>query len=98
MTRKRGTTTEGRHFDDARVQEVWDRAKRLRGRDPAVYRQDAAGNPIYRHAYGKDSNMGWEIDHRKPVAAGGTDNLRNLQALQTDENRDKGKRYPWKPE
>ena len=27
------------------------------------------------------SDYGWEIDHIKPVARGGTDNLNNLQAL-----------------
>ena len=62
-----------------------------------MYRQDAAGNTLFRRSYGKDSEMGWEIDHKNPVSEGGSDNLRNLQPLQTDENRQKGGQYPWKP-
>ena len=42
--------------------------------------------------------MGWEVDHKNPVDKGGTDNLKNLQPLQTKENRTKGNKYPWKPE
>ena len=97
MARRRGSNQDGRKFDDERVQEVWDRGATIRGKDADLYRKDAAGNEIYRHSYGKQSDMGWEVDHKKPVDAGGTDNLRNLQPLQTEENREKGKQYPWKP-
>jgi 5-methylcytosine-specific restriction endonuclease McrA len=97
MTRRRGTNESGRKFDEERVQEVWDRGKKIPGKDPDLYRQDAAGNTLYRPSYGKDSDMGWEVDHRRPVDKGGTDNLRNLQPLQSDENREKSNQYPWKP-
>ncbi|MCG8104951.1 MAG: HNH endonuclease [Candidatus Thiodiazotropha endolucinida] len=33
--------------------------------------------------------MGWEIDHIKPSSRGGSDNIRNLQALKTKVNREK---------
>jgi 5-methylcytosine-specific restriction endonuclease McrA len=97
MGRKRGTDQRGRHFSDDTVQKVWKRGSIVRGKNPDSYRRDAAGNVIYRPSYGKDSEMGWEVDHRKPVDKGGRDNLGNLQPLQTDENRQKGKRYPWRP-
>jgi 5-methylcytosine-specific restriction endonuclease McrA len=98
MPRRRGTNREGQRFDDERVQEVWEHGKKIPGKDPNLYRKDAAGNVIYRPSYGKDSEMGWEVDHKKPVDKGGTDNLRNLQPLQSGENKEKGKQYPWKPE
>ena len=34
--------------------------------------------------------MGWEIDHIKPAAKGGTDDLSNLQPLQSGANAEKG--------
>ena len=34
--------------------------------------------------------MGWEIDHIKPTARGGSDSIRNKQALKTSVNREKG--------
>lgn len=97
MVRRRGSTSQGRKFDPQAVDKVWEKAKPIPGKDPALYREDAAGNPIYKPSYGKDSEMGWEVDHKRPVSDGGTDNLRNLQSLQTDENRKKGGQYPWKP-
>jgi 5-methylcytosine-specific restriction endonuclease McrA len=97
MSRKRGTDADGRRFTQERVQEVWETAQTIRGKDPDQYRRDAAGNVIRRASYGKDSEMGWEVDHKKPVNRDGSDNLRNLQPLQTDENREKSDKYPWKP-
>jgi 5-methylcytosine-specific restriction endonuclease McrA len=98
MGRKHGSDREGRSFSDDRVNEVWERGNKIPGKDPNLYREDAAGNTIYRPSYGQDSEMGWEVDHKNPVDKGGSDNLRNLQPLQTSENRQKGKKYPYKPE
>jgi 5-methylcytosine-specific restriction endonuclease McrA len=39
--------------------------------------------------------MGWEIDHVKPVSKGGTDDIKNLQALNSWANAKKGDTYPW---
>ena len=50
---------------------------------------------MYWPSYGKHTPMGWEVDHSHPRALGGTDSPRNLQALNTAENRRKGNRYPW---
>ncbi len=97
MARRRGTDTQGSRFTQERVGEVWEKGEKIPGKDPNLYRQDAAGNVIYRDSYGKNSDKGWEVDHKRPVDKGGTDNLKNLQPLQTEENREKSKKYPWKP-
>lgn len=73
-----------------RKDDVWDKAATIRGKDPDLYRRDPYGNMMYKPSYGKDSDMGWEIDHIKPESLGGSDNLRNLQALNTRKNRELG--------
>ena len=72
------------------IDKAWGNAKKIRGKDPDQYRQDPYGNQMYRPSYGKDSEQGWEVDHIKPKARGGSDATRNLQALNTQVNRDKG--------
>lgn len=97
MGRKRGADAGGRKFPDERIDQVWEKGNKIRGEDPDIYRRDAADNIIYKPSYGKDSDMGWQVDHKNPVDKGGTDNLRNLQPLQSEENKEKGNKYPWKP-
>ncbi len=70
--------------------EVWNKGQKIPGKDPDLYRKDVLGNVIYYPSYGKDSEMGWEIDHKKAQAKGGTDHLNNLQPLQTQANQSKG--------
>ena len=72
------------------VDNAWDRAKPIRGKDPEVWRRDEEGNRIRHGSYGTQGDYGWEIDHRNPVSRGGTDNPRNLRALHWEENREKG--------
>lgn len=69
---------------------VWNKAKPIRGKDADLYRQDPYGNQIYKHSYGKDSVQGWNIDHIRPQSKGGSDALRNLQALQSSKNKSLG--------
>ena len=69
---------------------VWNKARKIRGKNPSKYRRDPYGNEMYYNSYGKDSAMGWEIDHIKPKAKGGSNATRNLQALNTEVNREKG--------
>ena len=71
-----------------RIDDVWEKAKPLRDKDPELYRQDPYGNVMYKPNYGMDSPMGWVIDHIKPKAQGGSDHLRNLQAMNTAKNRE----------
>ena len=74
------------HLKDA----VWDLADEVPDKDPYLYRQDAYEIVMYRWSYGKDSPMGWVIDHIEPVSKGGTDDLDNLQAMNTAKNRELG--------
>ena len=72
------------------IQKSWKSAKTIQGKDPDQYRQDPYGNVMKRSCYGKNSDQGWEVDHIKPTARGGSDATRNLQALNTKVNREKG--------
>ena len=75
---------------------AWNNASKIKGKNPDVYRKDAYGNEIYKASYGKQSEKGWEVDHKHPVSKGGTDSNKNLQAVQWKENRAKSDKYPYK--
>ena len=66
---------------------VWSKAKPVKGKDPNKYRQDPCGNLLYHGSSGKDTPMGWSIDHIKPQSHGGSHGLRNLQAMQSSANK-----------
>ncbi|XOV85293.1 MAG: HNH endonuclease [bacterium] len=72
------------------INKVWSTAKTVRGEHPDKVRQDPYGNRIARNQYGSQGLRGWEIDHIKPEARGGSDHLRNLQAMQSKKNRELG--------
>ena len=71
-------------------EKAWNNAKKSKGKNPALYRKDPYGNEMFKHSYGRSSNMGWEVDHIKAKNKGGSDATRNLQALNTSVNRSKG--------
>jgi hypothetical protein len=77
------------------IESVWNKGKIINGKDPNKYREDKMGNVIYKSSYGKDSAMGWNIDHSKPIAKDGTNHLNNLQPLQTAQNKSKNATYPY---
>lgn len=79
-----------KYTDKDIIKKVFEKAKVIRGKDPRKYRQDAYGNEMYFNSYGKNSPMGWQIDHIKPKAKGGGEDIRNLQALKTKTNLQKG--------
>lgn len=76
------------------IDQVWEKAKLVKGKNPEVWRKDAEGNLIRKGSYGTKGEFGWEIDHRKPLAKGGSDDPRNLQPLHWEENREKSGKYP----
>jgi 5-methylcytosine-specific restriction endonuclease McrA len=71
------------------IEQVWEKADPIRGRDEDVWRRDDEGNVIRHGSYGTVGKYGWEIDHKNPVSKGGTDNIRNLRPLHWEENREK---------
>jgi 5-methylcytosine-specific restriction endonuclease McrA len=72
------------------IQNVWDKAKLIYGKNPNVWRKDKYDNKIRFSSYGTEGEYGWEIDHKNPKDKGGSDQLSNLQPLQWEENREKG--------
>ena len=74
---------------------AWQRAQKVQGKNQNLYRKDPFGNEIYKPAYGKGGEKGWEVDHSHPTSQGGTDSSRNLQAMQTKANRRKRDKYPY---
>ncbi|MCK4329346.1 HNH endonuclease [candidate division WOR-3 bacterium] len=95
MPRRCNTNANGRSFSYELVDAVWEKGHKVRGKNPNMYRRDECGNLIYKPSYGNETPMGWEIDHRKPVAKGGTDHMNNLRPLQSEANAVKGDKYPW---
>lgn len=49
---------------------AWEQAKKVRGKNPDLYRRDKDGNELYKHSYGKQGEKSWEIDHPNPKAKG----------------------------
>ena len=83
-------------YSKEQLDQIFAKGDKVRGKDPDLYRKDACGNEIYRHSYGKESPMGWEVDHSNPKNNGGSDSMRNLRPLQSSENSRKGATYPYK--
>ena len=92
MSRAWSTRANGSPFDKATIDAVWAKATREDGYES--FRKDRCGASVHRTDYGKVEKFGWEIDHVKPVASGGTDDLSNLQPLHWENNRHKGDSYP----
>ena len=77
-------------FSTEKVQRVWEKGTVVQNYDPNKWRKDQCRAWMYREYYGSTDNIyGWEVDHIKPKAQGGTDDLSNLRPLQWENNRAK---------
>ena len=81
--------------DEALKKAVWEKGKKTQTHEASVHRKDICGNWMQYDQHGKEGDYGWEIDHIKPVAKGGGDELSNLQPLWWKNNRRKSDTYPW---
>ncbi|NTU69964.1 HNH endonuclease [bacterium] len=90
--RNRNTNSSGGSWSQSEIDSVWRTASPYGSYN---YKQDKCGSYMEFSKYGKTELYGWEIDHIKPVAKGGTDDLSNLQPLFWENNRRKGDTYPW---
>lgn len=80
-------------YSKERLAQIWNKGAIIPGKDPNLYRKDIYGNVMYKHSYGKDTDMGWSVDHSKPQSKGGTDHLNNLQPMNSSANKRKGDKY-----
>ena len=68
-------------MDDRTKLSVWNKASKVRGKDPETYRKDINGHEMYWHSFGKKTEMGWIIKNtgRKTVNF----NLDDFDAIST---------------
>ena len=78
------------------INQAWEKAKTIRGRNSELWRRDATGNVIRKASYGTQGEYGWELDHKNPISKGGTDKPQNIRPLHWKENRQKSDKYPYK--
>jgi hypothetical protein len=95
MERNYNTDVAGKPFAQTTVGAVWSKGKVIDGFKSSEWRRDIFGKPMKFSDYGKVvSKHGWEVDHIKPVAKGGSDVITNLQPMQWENNRTKSDKYP----
>lgn len=96
MARKNNTDRNGSSFSEQTKLAVWNKAQIASGYDSSKTRKDHCNAWIKWDSYGNttENGYGWEIDHIKPVAKDGGDELSNLQPLHWQNNRKKSDDYP----
>ncbi len=90
-------------YTDEKVRVVWESARLIDKAtfsnpkvqaSPDEFRLDDNGAIIQWSQFGEQSEYGWTIDHRLPISKGGTDDIRNLDALHWKNNEAKADSFP----
>ncbi|XP_008780537.1 uncharacterized protein LOC103700361 isoform X2 [Phoenix dactylifera] len=81
---------EPRTFPHSVKQQCWDKAEKVKGRDPDRWRRDPLGNVVFRKLVGCPGCLCHDYDHVLPYSKGGKSTLENCQVLQATVNRSKG--------
>lgn len=81
-----------RSFPYSVKQQCWEKAEKIKGRDPDRWRRDALGNILFRKLVGCPGCLCHDYDHIVPYSKGGQSTLENCQVLQATVNRSKGNR------
>ncbi|TKY55081.1 hypothetical protein E2542_SST19495 [Spatholobus suberectus] len=81
-----------RSFSHKVKQQCWEKADKVKGRDPERWRRDTLGNIVFRKLLGCPGCLCHDYDHVIPYSKGGESTLENCQVLQATVNRAKGNR------
>ncbi|KAL1531731.1 hypothetical protein AAHA92_31838 [Salvia divinorum] len=81
-----------RSFPHSVKQQCWEKAEKIKGRDPDRWRRDSLGNTVFRKLAGCPGCLCHDYDHIVPYSKGGKSTLENCQVLQAAVNRSKGNR------
>lgn len=76
-----------RFFDTKAKSICWDKAETVPGRHPDRWRQDAAGNILFKRFHNCQGCLCFQYDHIVPFSKGGLSVVENCQILQTRVNR-----------
>lgn len=81
-------------MDEQLIHLLWNKASKIEGLNPAVFRKDSCGALIMRDKYDMQNPFGWVVDHIFPKSLGGNDDIDNLRALHYQNNLSKADDYP----
>ncbi|CAN0896006.1 hypothetical protein LINGRAHAP2_LOCUS18207 [Linum grandiflorum] len=73
---------EPRSFPNSVKLQCWEKAEKVKGRDPARWRRDPLGNIVFRKLVGCPGCLCHDYDHIVPYSKGGKSTLENCQVLQ----------------